>query len=133
VRVRELLEPLGCRVCKTVVDDYLREVRPLFLPARGTFQRTIYRPGRDLLVQMAGSRAMGCRSVTARRVAFVVTACLGYSRTGAGILVLSKETETAGRDRRPFDPQAANLMFMLVSRRSERASLIVTSNKPFSV
>jgi DNA replication protein DnaC len=32
----------------------------------------------------------------------------------------------------PFDPQAASLMFMLVSRRYERASLIVTSNKPFS-
>ena len=32
----------------------------------------------------------------------------------------------------PFDPQAANLMFMLVSRRYERVSLIVTSNKPFS-
>jgi len=31
----------------------------------------------------------------------------------------------------PFDPQAANLMFMLTSRRYERASLIVTSNKPF--
>ena len=32
----------------------------------------------------------------------------------------------------PFDPQAANLMFMLVLRRYERASLVVTSNKPFS-
>src|SRR4051795_13274717 len=32
----------------------------------------------------------------------------------------------------PLDPQAANLMFMLVPRRYERASLIVTSNKPFS-
>lgn len=30
VRVRELLEPLA--VSKTVVDDYLREVRPLFAP-----------------------------------------------------------------------------------------------------
>src|ERR1700675_2097450 len=29
----------------------------------------------------------------------------------------------------PFDPAAANLMFMLVSRRYEHASLIVTSNK----
>ena len=28
VRVRELLEPLGCTAGKTVVDDYLREVRP---------------------------------------------------------------------------------------------------------
>jgi DNA replication protein DnaC len=32
----------------------------------------------------------------------------------------------------PFDPAAANLMFMLVSRRYERASMIVTSNKSFS-
>ena len=32
----------------------------------------------------------------------------------------------------PFDPHAANLMFILVSRRYERASMIVTSNKPFS-
>ena len=35
VRVRELLEPLGCTTGKAVVDDYLREVRPLFAtPAR---------------------------------------------------------------------------------------------------
>jgi DNA replication protein DnaC len=32
----------------------------------------------------------------------------------------------------PFDPAAANLMFSLVSARYERASMIVTSNKPFS-
>ena len=32
----------------------------------------------------------------------------------------------------PFDPQAANLMYMLVASRYERASMIVTSNKPFS-
>jgi len=32
----------------------------------------------------------------------------------------------------PFDPEAANVMFMLVSSRYERASVIVTSNKPFS-
>ena len=32
----------------------------------------------------------------------------------------------------PVDPQAASLMFMLVSRRYERRSLIVTTNKPFS-
>jgi DNA replication protein DnaC len=32
----------------------------------------------------------------------------------------------------PFDPQAASLMFMLVSRRYELASMVVTSNKPFS-
>jgi DNA replication protein DnaC len=32
----------------------------------------------------------------------------------------------------PFDAEAANLMFSLVSARYERASVIVTSNKPFS-
>ncbi len=31
----------------------------------------------------------------------------------------------------PFEPEAANLFFRLVSNRYERASLIVTSNKPF--
>ena len=32
----------------------------------------------------------------------------------------------------PFDPEAANLMFSLISARYERASVIVTSNEPFS-
>ncbi len=45
VRVRELLEPLGCAAAKTVVDDYLREVRPLFLPPPRTFGRGVWRPG----------------------------------------------------------------------------------------
>ncbi len=31
----------------------------------------------------------------------------------------------------PFDPEAASLMFSLISARYERASLIITSNKPF--
>ncbi|MGA9148383.1 MAG: IS21-like element helper ATPase IstB [Candidatus Nanopelagicales bacterium] len=31
----------------------------------------------------------------------------------------------------PFEPEAANLFFQLVSSRYERASMIVTSNKPF--
>ena len=43
-RIRELLAPLGFDGGKTIVDDYVRELRPLFAPPR-TFQRTIYRPG----------------------------------------------------------------------------------------
>jgi DNA replication protein DnaC len=31
----------------------------------------------------------------------------------------------------PFEPEAANLFFQLVSAHCERANLIVTSNKPF--
>ena len=42
-RVRELIEPLGYAGGKTIVDDYLREVRPVFAPPR-TFQCTVYRP-----------------------------------------------------------------------------------------
>jgi transposase len=44
VRVRELVEPLGFDGGKSIVDDYLCEVRPLF-QRRRTFQRTVYRPG----------------------------------------------------------------------------------------
>jgi hypothetical protein len=44
VRVRELIEPLGFDGGKTIVDDYLREIRPVFLKLR-THQRTVYRPG----------------------------------------------------------------------------------------
>jgi transposase len=41
VRVRELLEPFGCTASKTVVDDYLREDRPVFAPRPRTCQRTV--------------------------------------------------------------------------------------------
>jgi hypothetical protein len=44
-RMGELIEPLGYTGSKTILDDYLREVRPLFAPPPRTFQRTTYRPG----------------------------------------------------------------------------------------
>ncbi len=44
VRVREEIEPLGFCGGKTIVDDYLGEVRPMFVELR-THQRTVYRPG----------------------------------------------------------------------------------------
>ncbi len=44
VRIRELIEPLEFDGGKSIVDDYLREVRPLFKRTR-THQRTVYRPG----------------------------------------------------------------------------------------
>jgi transposase len=92
VRVRELLDPLGCTASKTVVDDYLREVRPLFAPARRSFQRTVYRPGEICQFDLWQPReeiAVGHGQV---RRGWVVIACLGYSRAGAGVLVFSRET-----------------------------------------
>jgi transposase len=89
VRIRELLEPLGCTASKTVVDDYLREVRPLFVPAPRAFQRTVYRPGEICqfdVWQPRGEVAVGHGQT---RRGWVVIACLGYSRAGAGVLVFS--------------------------------------------
>jgi transposase len=93
VRVRELLEPLGCTVCKTVVDDYLREVRPLFAPPPRTFQRTVYRPGEICQFDVWQPRAEVPVGHGQTRQGWVVVACLGYSRAGAGVLIFSKETE----------------------------------------
>jgi transposase len=90
VRVRELIEPLGFCGGKTVVDDYLREVRPVFLRLR-THQRTIYRPGEVCqwdLWEPSSPVPVGHGQV---RRGWVVVACLGYSRAGAGALIFSKE------------------------------------------
>jgi transposase len=93
VRVRELLEPLGCDVGKTVVDDYLRQVRPLFAPAPRAFQRTVYRPGEIVQFDLWEPRAEVPVGHGQIRRGWVVVACLGYSRAGAGVLVFSKQTE----------------------------------------
>lgn len=93
VRVRELLEPLGCTAGKTVVDDYLREVRPLFAPPPRTFQRTVYRPGEVCQFDVWQPREEVPVGHGQTRQGWVVVACLGYSRAGAGMLVFSKETE----------------------------------------
>jgi transposase len=90
VRVRELIEPLGFDGSKTIVDDYLREVRPLFRRAR-TYQRTVYRPGEICqfdLWEPSGPVPVGHGQT---RRAFVVVGCLGYSRAGVGALVFSKQ------------------------------------------
>jgi transposase len=93
VRVRELLEPLGCAASKTVVDDYLREVRPLFAPPPRTFQRTVYRPGEICQFDLWEPREEVPVGHGQTRRGWVVIACLGYSRAGAGMLVFSKQTE----------------------------------------
>jgi transposase len=93
VRVRELLEPLGCTASKTVVDDYLREVRPLFAPRPRTFQRTVYRPGELCQFDVWQPCAEVPVGHGQTRRGWVVIACLGYSRAGAGVLIFSRETQ----------------------------------------
>jgi transposase len=91
-RIRELIAPLGLEGGKTIVDDYLREVRPLFAPPPRTFQRTVYRPGEVCQFDLwePGAEVLVGHGQTRR--AWVVVACLGYSRAGAGALIFSKET-----------------------------------------
>lgn len=90
-RVRELITELGYEGGKTILDDYLREVRPLFLPRPRTFQRTSYRPGTLCqfdLWEPSREIPVGCSQT---RRGYVVVGCLPYSRAGAGALVFSKE------------------------------------------
>jgi transposase len=90
-RLRELLEEQGYAGGKTILDDYLREVRPLFLPRPRTFQRTSYRPGAFCQFDLwEPSREVPVGAGQTRR-GYVVVGCLPYSRAGAGTLVLSKE------------------------------------------
>jgi transposase len=93
VRVRELLEPLGCRAGKTVVDDYLREVRPLFAPPPRTFARAVWRPGEVCQFDVWQPREEIPVGHGQARRGYVVIACLGFSRAGAGALVFSTRTE----------------------------------------
>jgi transposase len=57
-RIRELIEELGYAGSKTILDDYLREVRPLF-ERRRTFQRTVYRSGELLQLDLWGAAHRG--------------------------------------------------------------------------
>jgi transposase len=90
-RIRELIAPLGFVGGKTIVDDYLREVRPFFVDQR-TFQRTIYRPGDICQFDVWEPKAEVPVGHGQARQAWVVVACLGYSRAGAGTVIFSKQT-----------------------------------------
>jgi transposase len=91
-RVRELIAQLGFDGGKTIVDDYLREVRPLFAPPPRTFQRTVYRPGEVCQFDLWEPKAEVPVGHGQTRRGWVVVACLGYSRAGAGALIFSKQT-----------------------------------------
>jgi len=91
-RIRELITQQGFDGGKTIVDDYLREVRPLFAPRPRVFQRTVYRPGEVCQFDLWEPRAPIPVGHGQIRRGWVVIACLGFSRVGAGALVFSKQT-----------------------------------------
>jgi hypothetical protein len=89
-RIRELIEALGYEGSKTILDDYLREVRPLYERKR-TYQRTSYRPGELLQFDLWEPRGEIPVGHGQTRRGYVVTAELGFSRAIAGALVFSEE------------------------------------------
>jgi transposase len=90
-RVRELIAESGYAGGRTILEEYLREVRPLFAPPPRTFQRTAYRAGEICQFDVwEPSRPIPVGSGQERR-GYVVVGCLGYSRAGAGALVFSKQ------------------------------------------
>lgn len=88
--IRERITEAGYAGQKTILDDYVRELRPVFDPPR-TFQRTQYEPGELVqfdLWEPKGPIPVGHGQL---RRAWVVTCCSGYSRAGAGALIFSKQ------------------------------------------
>ncbi len=90
-RVGELIAPLGYGGKQTILDAYLRAVRPLFLPAVRTYQRTTYRPGELAQFDLWQPKREVPVGFGQTRRAYVMVGALGYSRAGAGALVFSKE------------------------------------------
>ena len=89
-RLREMAVELGYEGGKTIFDDFVREVRPLFL-VRRTFQRTIYRPGELVQCDLWEPRESIPVGHGQMRRGWVVTAELCFSRVIAGSLIFSKE------------------------------------------
>jgi transposase len=90
-RVLELIREIGYSGGRSILYDYLKELRPLYLPRPRSFQRTHYRPGALCqfdLWEPAQDVPVGHGQT---RRGYVVVCCLGYSRVGAGALVFSKE------------------------------------------
>jgi transposase len=91
-RIRELITESGYAGGRTILDNYLREIRPLFAPPPRAFQRTTYRSGEICQFDLwEPSRPIPVGHGQERR-GWVVVACLGYSRVGAGAVIFSKST-----------------------------------------
>jgi transposase len=89
-RIGELIAESGYGGGRTILADWLREVRPRFAPPR-TYQRTSYRPGEILQFDLVEPRAKIPVGHGQSRRAWVLTAALGYSRAASGALIFSRQ------------------------------------------
>ncbi len=74
---------------QTILDDLVREMRPVFAPTR-TFQRTVYTPGEICQFDICRPGKEIPVGHAQTRPGYVVVCCLGYSRASTGTLVFSK-------------------------------------------
>ncbi|MGH2650793.1 MAG: IS21 family transposase [Actinomycetota bacterium] len=88
-RVLEILQDQGYRGGKSILNEHLREVRPLFRRAR-TYQRTTYIPGQIAQWDLWEPEVRIPVGFGHLRRGYVVTGALGYSRVGCGTLVFNK-------------------------------------------
>lgn len=91
IRIHELIAELGFEGGKTLVYDYVADLRPLYAPRPRTFQRTVYRRGELLQFDLWQPRRGVPVGHGQTRRGWVVVACLGFSRAGAATLIFSKE------------------------------------------
>jgi transposase len=84
IRVLELIAELGFDGGKTLVYDYLAELRPLYAPRPRTFRRTVYRRGELLQFDLWQPRQGVPVGFGETRRGWVVVAALGFSRAARG-------------------------------------------------
>jgi transposase len=89
-RIMELIQADGYGGGDSILYEQLAQLRPLFVPKR-TYQRTVYRPGEICQFDLWRPKAEIPVGHGQTRPGYVVVACMGWSRAGAGALVFSKE------------------------------------------
>lgn len=89
-RIREKIEELGYSGGRSICDDFVRGLRPLYAPER-TFQKTEYRPGEILQFDLWRPKREIPVGHGQTRKGYVVVCALGYSRAGAGSLIFRKK------------------------------------------
>ena len=87
--IRERISEVGYVGGKTILDDYVRELRPIFAPPR-TFQRTHYEPAELVQFDLWEPKEPISVGHGQSRRGYVVSCCSGYSRFGSGSLIFSK-------------------------------------------
>jgi len=80
--IRDRITAAGYRGGKTILDNYVRELRPVFAPPR-TYQRTHYEPAELVQFDLWEPSAPIPVGHGQPRRGFVVSSCSGYSRAGA--------------------------------------------------